>query len=132
MRQMSAQAGFAECNCEESNAMKRVLTVALLASLAGVTALWAADEKPKYTIKEAMKLHKDKLHEKFEKGEASKEEKEKLLEAYESMVKQKPPKGDEKDWKTKTEALVKAVKDNDKEALKKAVNCGACHGAHKG
>lgn len=112
--------------------MKRVLTVALLASLAGVSMLWAADEKPKYTIKEAMKLHKDKLHEKFQKGEASKEETQKLLEAYESMGKQKPPKGDEKDWKAKCEALVKAVKDGNKEAFGKAVNCGGCHGAHKG
>jgi hypothetical protein len=28
--------------------------------------------------------------------------------------------------------LVKAIKDDDKDGLKKAVNCGACHGAHKG
>jgi hypothetical protein len=48
------------------------------------------------------------------------------------MLKSKPPKGDEKDWKTKVEALVKSVKDDDKEAYKKAVMCGACHGAHKG
>jgi hypothetical protein len=91
-----------------------------------------ADDKPKYTIKEVMKLHKDKLHEKFQNGEASKEEKEKLLEAYEALVKNKPPKGDADSWKEKTEALVKAVKDDDKDAYKKAVSCGACHSAHKG
>ena len=89
------------------------------------------EEKPKYTIKEVMKLHKDKLHEKFQDGKASKEDKEKLIEAYEALGKNKPPKGDEKEWKSKAEALVKAMKDDDVAAFKKAVNCGACHGAHK-
>ena len=79
-----------------------------------------------------MKFHnKDKLNTKFEKGEATKEEKQKLLEGYESMLKVKPPMGDEADWKKKCEALVKAVKDDDKEAYKKAVNCKDCHTAHK-
>jgi hypothetical protein len=113
--------------------MKRVIPGAVLLVFAGlvVATVWAADEKPKYTIKEVMKMHKDKLNEKFIKGEATKEEKEKLKEGYESLVKSKPPKGDEKDWKAKSEALVKAVKDDDVEAYKKAVNCGACHTAHK-
>ncbi len=110
--------------------MKRMLLMAMVACLVGVS-LNAAEDKPKYTIKEAMKLHKDKLHEKFEKGEATKEEKEKLLEAYTSMGKHKPPKGDDKAWKEKCDALVKAVKDNKVDDFKKAVNCGGCHGAHK-
>lgn len=88
-------------------------------------------DKPKMTIKEAMKLHKDKLNQKFAEGKASKEEKEKLLEAYEAMGKNKPPKGDEKAWKEKCDALVKAVKDDDTTAFKKAVNCKACHDEHK-
>jgi hypothetical protein len=91
----------------------------------------AQDDKPKMTIKEAMKLHKDKINEKMVKGTATDEEKKKLQEAYEAMGKNKPPKGDEKEWKTKTDALVKAIKDNDKEAYAKAVNCMACHSAHK-
>lgn len=114
--------------------MKRMVPGAVLFVVAGLLLanLRAADEaKPKFTIKEVMKLHKDKLNEKFAKGEASKEEKQKLLEGYEALVKNKPPKGDEKDWKEKTEALVKAVKADDKEAYKKAVTCGACHSAHK-
>lgn len=113
--------------------MKRFVIFCTAAFIAGLSfsLLKAADEKPKMTIKEVMKLHKDKLNEKFEKGEASKEEKMKLLEAYEALAKNKPPKGDEKDWKAKTDALVKAVKDDDKAAYKKAVNCGACHSAHK-
>ena len=114
--------------------MKRAICGAVFVAFAGLLLanLQAADEKPKYTIKEVMKFHKDKLNEKFSNGTASKDEKAKLLEGYESMLKSKPPKGDEKDWKTKVEALVKAVKDDDKEAYKKAVMCGACHGAHKG
>jgi cytochrome c553 len=48
------------------------------------------------------------------------------------MGQQKPPKGDEKAWKEKTDALLKATKDGNKEAFGKAVNCGACHGMHKG
>jgi hypothetical protein len=115
--------------------MKRLVSCAIVALVAGVSVslLSAAEEekKPKYTIKEVMKFHKDKIHEKFSKGEATKEEKEKLLEGYESMLKLKPPKGDEKEWKEKCEALVKAVKDDDKDGLKKAVDCGACHGKFK-
>lgn len=111
--------------------MKRLVSCAVVALVAGwsLSLLSAADDaKPKYTIKEVMAFHsKDKLNEKFGKGEATKEEKQKLLEGYESMLKVKPPMGDEADWKKKCEALVKAVKDDDKEAYKKAVSCGACH-----
>jgi len=115
--------------------MKRM--VAALVSMVAVGTLFANlraadDDKPKYTIKDVMKFHqKDKLHEKFQKGETTKEEKQKLLDGYESMLKVKPPAGDEKDWKTKVESLVKTVKDDDKDGFKKAVNCMACHGAHK-
>ena len=115
--------------------MKRLVCCAVVALVAGwsLSLLSAADDaKPKYTIKEVMKFHnKDKLHEKFQKGDATKEDKEKLLEGYESMLKVKPPMGDEADWKKKCEALVKAIKDDDKDALKKAVNCAECHKAHK-
>ena len=113
--------------------MKRLVSIAVVALAAGWTlslSSAADDEKPK-NIKEVMKLHKDKLNEKFAKGEATAEEKKKLLTGYEAMLKFKPPKGDEAEFKKKVEALVKSVKDDDKEAYKKAVNCGACHGAHK-
>src|SRR5260221_7530137 len=95
--------------------MKRLVSIAVVALVAGWTLslVSADDEKPKYTIKEVMKFHKEKLNDKFAKGEASKEEKMKLLEGYEAMVKSKPPKGDEKAWKEKSEALVKAVKGDD-------------------
>jgi hypothetical protein len=116
--------------------LKNVIASGIVITLA---ACWLAStsvaeeekDKPKMTIKEAMKLHKDKLNTKFQEGKASKDEKEKLLEAYEAMGKNKPPKGDEKDWKEKCDALVKAVKADDFEAFKKAVDCKGCHSAHK-
>ncbi len=108
-----------------------MLASAMLFAVVSVSVTAADDEKPKYTIKEVMKLHKEKLHEKFQKGEASKDEVAKLQEAYEAMGKNEPPKGDKEEWKKKSEALVKAVKDDDKDAFKKAVNCGDCHSAHK-
>jgi hypothetical protein len=99
--------------------------------MAGVSRAADEKDKPKMTIKEAMKLHKDKTHTKFQEGKATKEEKEKLIEAYTAMGQHKPPKGDEKDWKKRCDALVKAVKDDDKDAFKKAVDCKGCHDAHK-
>ncbi|HEY3963545.1 MAG TPA: hypothetical protein VGM05_03245 [Planctomycetaceae bacterium] len=115
--------------------MKRLVSCAIVALVAGVSVsllLAADDAKPKYTIKEVMKFQKDeKLVDKFKKGEISKDEKQKLQDGYEAMLKQKPPKGDEKAWKEKVEAVIKSIKDNDKDAFGKATNCGACHGAHK-
>lgn len=116
--------------------MKRnMILSAMVLALAGSWLVAVADDKdkdkPKFTIKEVMKLHKDKLHEKYQEGKASKEDTEKLTEAYEALAKNKPPKGDETSWKDKTDALVKAIKGDDKAAFKKAVNCGGCHSAHK-
>ena len=54
------------------------------------------------------------------------------------MATQKPAKGDEASWKTKTAALVSAAKDlvekkaGAADALKKASDCKACHSVHKG
>lgn len=110
------------------NAIVSGLLVVFAASW--VLSVAMADDKPKYTIKEVMKLHsKDKLHTKYLDGKASKEEKEKLIEAYEAMGKNKPTKNaeKEKEWKAKADALVKALKDDDKAAFKKAVDCGGCH-----
>jgi hypothetical protein len=114
--------------------MKRLVCFSVFALVAvwSLSTLSAADD-PKYKIKDVMGWYKnDKLNEKFGKGEASKEEKDKLKEGYESMLKLKPPKGDEKEWKEKVEGLLKAVKDDDKEAFKKANNCMTCHSAHRG
>jgi hypothetical protein len=96
-------------------------------------------EKPKYTISQVMKKAHSKggLKDKVISGDADKKEKETLLAMYEALSKNTPPKGDADDWKAKTGALVAAAKlavADDKgavAALKKAVNCGACHKLHK-
>lgn len=123
--------------------MGRLIPVALLTLAVSATfalsTLRADDEKPKMTIKEAMKLHaKEKLHEKAKKGEASKEELDKLVEAYTAMGKNKPPKGEADAWKKLCDELLAATKDlkDGKDGAAKrydaAVNCSACHKAHKG
>jgi len=123
--------------------MRRVFPVALTvlaiaASFALSTLRADDDEKPKFTIKEAMKAHaKEKLHTKVIEGKATDEEKEKLLSLYEAMGKNKPPKGDAESWKKLTDELVAAAKDAKEgkegagDRLKKAVDCGACHKIHK-
>ena len=107
----------------------------------GTVASWAlaeeGDAKPKHTIKEAMKLHKDKLHEKVISGEASAEEKQLLLDVYISMAESTPKKGDAESWHELTDVLViaaaKAVvgRDDASDSLKAASNCMACHKLHK-
>jgi hypothetical protein len=101
----------------------------------------AEDEKPKHTIKATMKaVHKGQtsLMKKVAEGKATDEEKKLLIEHYEALAANKPPKGDEASWKEKTAALLAAAKDvaAGKEgagaALQKAANCMACHSAHKG
>lgn len=125
--------------------MRRVYPIAVL-SLAFVTGglisvLRAADEKsekPKYTIKEVMKEHKKgALKDKALDGTATAEEKKKLVEMYEAMGKDKPPRGDAANWKKLCDALVKAAKEVEAGKaegvanLKKAVNCNECHKDHK-
>ena len=81
-------------------------------------------KKPKYTIKEVMKkAHgpKDGLLKKVQSGKASKEELKERLEMYQALELNKPPKGEDAEWKKRTELLVKAANaavKNDKEAAK--------------
>lgn len=115
-----------------------VLTVGLVA---GLGVFRAADEtKPKYSIEDVMKKGmkgKSSLCGKVAQGKASKEEQQTLLEMFECLGKSKPPKGDEGDWKKRTDALVSATKDviagkpNAGKSLQKAANCKACHQLHK-
>ncbi|HLJ11236.1 MAG TPA: hypothetical protein VKU82_08605 [Planctomycetaceae bacterium] len=96
----------------------------------------ADDDKPKKSVKEVMKQHKD-LVDKVKKDTASAEEKKQLVELYTEMSKNKAPSGEADSWKKMTEALVKASKDlsdgkdGAKDAFVKAVDCGKCHTAHK-
>ena len=99
------------------------------------------EKKPKYTIKEVMKkahAAKDSLLNKVKEGKATKEDLKELVAMYQSLELNKPPKGEDAEWKKRTAALVKAanaaVKD-EKEAkaiFAKAVNCAECHKVHKG
>jgi len=92
------------------------------------------DKEKVATIKEVMKkAHaKGALLDKFKEGKASSEEKKQLISLYEALAANTPPKGEAAAWKEKTEALVKAVKTNDVEAVKKAASCAACHSEFKG
>ena len=76
------------------------------------------------------------LWKKVSAGKATPEEQKQLVEMFESLTKNEPPKGDKKSWEEKTSALVKGAKAAQEgkggEALGKAANCAACHKVHKG
>lgn len=120
---------------------KYFLLATLIAVGFGLGVFQAAfEDKPKYTIPEVMKTAhagKDALLKKVGAGTASKEDKEKLVELYTALGQNKPPKGDDKDWKKRTDALLTAAKDvlagkeGSADQLKKAANCMGCHNAHK-
>ena len=122
-----------------------LMTVMTMGLAAGLGVFGAADDaKPKYEIEEIMeqahKAPKGKasLLQLVVKGKASEEQKKQLLEYYQELAKNKPPKGELKDWQKRTSALVKAAKDAVKgkegspQELLKAANCKACHQMHKG
>ena len=114
-------------------------TLALVGA-ASVSLLRAAEAKPKYTTKEVMKtLHKgqDNVAKHVSQGTGTKEEIDRLVEYYASLPLNEPPKGDKASWSAKSTALLKAAQDlkaGKPDALagfKQAVNCKACHSAHK-
>lgn len=114
-----------------------VLVIAMLVSMASYQA--TGGEKPKYTIKEVMtEAHKDGLLTKVRKGEGDKKDAERLLELYTALSKNTPPAGEKDSWKKFTDGIIAAAKDAVKgdaaalKNLKEAVNCMACHKAHKG
>ena len=110
-------------------------TLGLVATLAA-----GAADKAKPTIKDVMKdYHKgdDAMCKKVVGGKATKDELKKIVEAYAALPDAKPPKGDEKEWKDRATKLLdaaKGVQAGKADALAKykdAVNCKACHTAHK-
>jgi hypothetical protein len=119
-------------------------TFASAVLLAGsTTALRAAED---VTKKEPKDIHdvmewthkgKESMAAKVRDGKGTPDEINTLLRFYKFMATQKPPQGDEAGWKTKTAALVAAAEKLKKgdagaaEAYKTAVNCKACHDAHK-
>jgi hypothetical protein len=121
-----------------------LMSVMTMGLVAGLGVFGAADDaKPKYEIAEIMdKVHKApkgkmSLLQLVVKGKANEEQKKQLLEYYEELAKNKPEKGDIKDWQKRTNVLIKAAKDavNGKEGaaqeLQRAANCKGCHQAHK-
>lgn len=116
------------------------LTMGLAAGL-GVSGA-ADDAKPKYDIEQIMeKAHKppkNSLFVKVKSGKANEEQKKQLLELYEELAKNKPEKGDLKDWQRRTNALVQAAKDvvdgkdGASQGLAKAADCKGCHQLHRG
>ena len=99
----------------------------------------AGEKKPKFTIPEVMaKAHKEGLMKKVASGTAGDADKEELVALYTALNANEPPKGDLKDWKKRTGAMLdaakKAAKGDEKAAkgLPKLANCGECHKLHKG
>ena len=118
--------------------MKKWIAACVVLTLAvgGKTALKADD----LAIKDVMKrAHggKPSLYAKVIGGNASDDEKQMLVDLYAALGKSKPPKGDQDEWKRRTDELVAAAKDvaagngDATTNLAKAANCAACHKAHK-
>lgn len=91
----------------------------------------------RYTINEIMEEHKkDRLRDRVLNGRAYTQEKQKLLELYEALAANTPPKGDPESWRRFTSAIVVAArhvvegKSNSVDELRKATACGDCHNAH--
>jgi hypothetical protein len=113
----------------------------LLASGALVWQLQAADADG--PIKQVMKTyHKapkgvDPVCKKASDGKASPTELKNMVAAYRTMAKARPPKGDDASWKDKCDKLLagaEALASGAPDGLakyKEAVNCKACHSAHK-
>lgn len=123
--------------------MKTTVRFAASVLIAGVSVAVVATQaapKAKYTNEEVMKaLHKgkDSVGKHVMDGNGTKEEIKKLLEYYPSMLLNDPEKGDKAEWKKRVTALIAATKALDKgtpgalDQYKEAVNCKACHSAHK-
>jgi hypothetical protein len=119
--------------------MTRKLVFAVFSSLVVLGLVgFAAQDEPKYTIKEVMKeAHKGGLLKKVSEGKATEEEKEKLLDLYKALAKNKEPQGPHEDWEKRTKAIVTAAEEvvkGDAAASKKlaaVVNCKECHGIHR-
>jgi cytochrome c peroxidase len=119
-----------------------VLCLIAIGGLAIATApiISAIEAKPKYTTKEVMKaLHKGDINvaKRVLKGQGTKADFAKLVEYYQSLPLNAPPRGDKASWDAKTVALLSAAKSlnagdpNGLNAFKQAVNCKACHSVHK-
>jgi hypothetical protein len=120
------------------------MTATMVMALTMGTAIWrvSADEKEE-PIKQVMNTYhkapkgEDPICKKALEGKASAEELKKLVAAYKTLPKATPPKGEQESWNEKTAKLLAAAESLQKgEAdgiakYKEALNCKACHSAHK-
>ena len=113
------------------------LVFGFIASVAVITTR-AADEQPKWDVKQVMKAaHKDGLLKKVVSGEGNEQDAKDLLALYEALGANKAPRGDAAEWKAKNDAIIAAAKDvvagkeGAGKALQAATNCANCHKAHK-
>ena len=128
--------------------MKKLITLSITAGTAVVLAASVfvstlnAAEGSNPTKEFMKKFHKapkgvDPVCKKATDGKASAAELSQLVAGYKAMCSAKPPKGDEASWKEKTGKLLEASMALQKGAAdgaakyKEAVNCKACHSAHK-
>jgi len=119
-----------------------ISAVLSLTILSTSSAADAGDNKDSQ-IKEFMKkYHKapkgtDPVAKRAQEGKATPQELKELAAGYHAMTKAKPPQGDLASWKEKTTKLAFAADGLVKgdpgapERYKEAVNCKACHEAHK-
>ena len=91
-----------------------------------------AKDKEPVAIKVIMqKAMKGGLAAKVANGKADNDEKKELIALFTDLNKQDPPAGDAKEFRVRTSALLKAAKDDDGKALKKAMDCKSCHSNYK-
>jgi len=116
-----------------------IIGLAFLAS-APIQLARAAETKPKYSVEEIMKaLNKGQqnIGKRAASGQASKEDLTALVDYYDALPLNPPPKGDKASWTEKTAAVAKAARalkageSGAAEAFKAASNCKACHSIHK-
>ncbi|MEY2408689.1 MAG: hypothetical protein QOF48_1359 [Verrucomicrobiota bacterium] len=114
--------------------------IVILGASASAPSLMAVDVQPKYSIKEVMKaLHKgdENIGKKVARGQGTADDFKKLVDYYSALPANKPPRGEQASWDSKSLALVKAAKALQAgdagaiESYKSASNCKSCHNAHK-
>ena len=114
-----------------------VLTLILSVAL-GYATSEASHFAQRNSIKQVMrKAHKQGLLKDVLSGNASAEDRRELLGLYLDLQANTPPRGDARSWRDKTQSIINAARavaagdPNGPRDLKGAVNCGACHRAHK-
>jgi hypothetical protein len=117
----------------------RLFPILTITALAASLVFAEEDNAIEAAMKFAHKAPKGekKLSDKIIDGTADEADVKKALDLYKAMADVKPPKGDQADFKERTEKLIAATeeviaKKPDAAAhYKEAVNCKACHSEHK-